>query len=206
MGEIDLPLLRIIGLKGMADEAVIAGAVRTDDWAVRLQAAIGAGDLRKLPRGYALTPAARTGVAEALARERAAIDPVGVAGLYERFCGLNGGFKQLMHDWQIRTVAGAEVPNDHADAAYDAAIVARLETIDAAVQPLLAEIIALVPRLAVYPARFADALAGLKGGDRAMMARPLIDSYHTVWFELHEDLIALSGTTRAVEAAAGRGD
>jgi len=73
-------------------------------------------------------------------------------------------------------------------------------------QPLLAEIIALVPRLAVYPARFADALAGLKGGDRAMMARPLIDSYHTVWFELHEDLIALSGTTRAVEAAAGRGD
>jgi pyruvate,orthophosphate dikinase len=36
------------------------------------------------------------------------------------------------------------------------------------------------------------------------MAAPLIDSYHTVWFELHEDLIFLANTTRAEEAAQGR--
>ncbi len=34
----------------------------------------------------------------------------------------------------------------------------------------------------------------------------MIDSYHTVWFELHEELIALSGLTREDEAAAGRAD
>jgi hypothetical protein len=34
----------------------------------------------------------------------------------------------------------------------------------------------------------------------------MIDSFHTVWFELHEDLIGLLGRTRAEEAAAGRAD
>jgi pyruvate,orthophosphate dikinase len=35
-----------------------------------------------------------------------------------------------------------------------------------------------------------------------MLAAPLKDSYHTVWFELHEELIILSGRSRAdVEAA-----
>jgi pyruvate,orthophosphate dikinase len=36
------------------------------------------------------------------------------------------------------------------------------------------------------------------------VARPIIDSYHTVWFELHEDLMAINGLTRAAEARAGR--
>ena len=34
-----------------------------------------------------------------------------------------------------------------------------------------------------------------------MIASPLKDSYHTVWFELHEELMHLSGRTRAIEEA-----
>jgi hypothetical protein len=44
-----------------------------------------------------------------------------------------------------------------------------------------------------------DAMAG----DTTWLARPIIDSYHTVWFELHEELIAASGLTREEEARAG---
>jgi pyruvate,orthophosphate dikinase len=36
-----------------------------------------------------------------------------------------------------------------------------------------------------------------------MLASPLKDSYHTVWFEFHEELIALTGRDRAIEEAAG---
>ena len=36
------------------------------------------------------------------------------------------------------------------------------------------------------------------------MASPRVDSYHGIWFELHEDLIQLAGRTRAEEAQAGR--
>jgi pyruvate,orthophosphate dikinase len=38
-----------------------------------------------------------------------------------------------------------------------------------------------------------------------MLSAPLKDSYHTVWFEMHEELILLCGRNRADEAAAGRG-
>jgi hypothetical protein len=43
----------------------------------------------------------------------------------------------------------------------------------------------------------------VKSGDTTWLARPIIDSYHTVWFELHEELIAASGLTREEEARAG---
>ena len=43
-------------------------------------------------------------------------------------------------------------------------------------------------------------------GQHEYIARPLIDSYHTVWFELHEELIEAAGLSRADEAAAGRAD
>jgi hypothetical protein len=36
------------------------------------------------------------------------------------------------------------------------------------------------------------------------VASPRVDSYHSVWFELHEDLIRLAGRTRSAETAAGR--
>jgi pyruvate,orthophosphate dikinase len=36
------------------------------------------------------------------------------------------------------------------------------------------------------------------------VASPQVDSYHSVWFELHEDLIRLAGRNRADETAAGR--
>ena len=55
-----------------------------------------------------------------------------------------------------------------------------------------------------YADRLAAALAAIDAGDEQMVAHPLRDSYHTVWFELHEELIRLTGRNRADEAAAGR--
>ena len=52
--------------------------------------------------------------------------------------------------------------------------------------------------------RLAAALHAVVEGNTEMVAHPLRDSYHTVWFELHEELIRLTGRTRADEAAAGR--
>jgi len=42
------------------------------------------------------------------------------------------------------------------------------------------------------------------GGDQRYVASPRVDSYHSIWFELHEDLIQLAGRTREDEVAAGR--
>ena len=45
---------------------------------------------------------------------------------------------------------------------------------------------------------------GAQAGDGRYVASPRVDSYHGIWFELHEDLIGLAGRTRADEVAAGR--
>ena len=59
-------------------------------------------------------------------------------------------------------------------------------------------------RLADYRARLDRALEGAQAGDGRYVASPRVDSYHGIWFELHEDLIGLAGRTRADEVAAGR--
>ena len=50
----------------------------------------------------------------------------------------------------------------------------------------------------------ADTLANVQAGQPGYISSPLLDSYHTIWFELHEELITAAGRTRAQEAAAGR--
>ena len=52
--------------------------------------------------------------------------------------------------------------------------------------------------------RLDQALGKIRSGDVSYIAAPDRDSYHTAWFELHQDLIGLAGTTRQKEAAAGR--
>jgi pyruvate,orthophosphate dikinase len=61
----------------------------------------------------------------------------------------------------------------------------------------------VAPRLAVYGPRFDVAFDAFAAGDHSMLASPLKDSYHTVWFEYHEEMIALTGRDRATEEAAG---
>jgi pyruvate,orthophosphate dikinase len=192
----------------MADVGLLDRALRTTtaDATERLEAAANAGYARKLPRGATLTPQGRAELARAEGDERAGIDAQALEQVYEKFTVVNASFKALMKDWQVRSVDGADVPNDHRDSAYDASVVDRLAGVDAALTPILKDASQHVPRLSVYSARFVDALAAVRAGDRTMMAAPSRDSYHTVWFEFHQELIDLCGRSRAAEAAAGRGD
>ena len=59
-------------------------------------------------------------------------------------------------------------------------------------QPLAAH----VGRYGVYRSRLTAALDAARAGDQRFVASPRVDSYHSVWFELHEDLIRLAGRTR----------
>jgi len=201
-------VLRALRLKGVANKDVLGKALGgpSDDVESRLQALVSAGLVKELARGWSLTPEGRTVLAEQLAAERATFDHQAIERLYERLCALNVQFKSLMTEWQIRSVDGVDTANLHDDPAYDAAIVERLKEIHGGMLGLLADVAAVAPRLAPYRSRFENALSGIESGDRSMMAAPIKDSYHTLWFELHEEFIDLCGRTRAGEAAAGRGD
>jgi hypothetical protein len=91
--------------------------------------------------------------------------------------------------------------NDHADAAYDQQVVVRLITLHDQVRPIVADLRGHLARFASYSARLRGAVEKVSEGDKDWFTKPTIDSYHTVWFELHEDLLATLGLERAKETA-----
>lgn len=207
-GDVDpVDVERVLAIKGMADAATVAMVlgVTVDSVEPVLAGLVDAGEVQELPQGrMRLLPGAAARVDERFRRE-AAESAAEVEPVLERFHALNDAFKLVVTDWQVRSVDGEQVPNDHADGDYDESVISRLRSeIHTAIEPLIHEVAGVVPRLAGYPPRLATALDALEGGDREMFAHPLRDSYHTVWFELHEELIRLAGRTRADEAAAGR--
>ena len=149
--------------------------------------------------GWALTPVGRS------EQERLAQDDLAAAGAeavvrrgYEEFLRSNVELLGVCTDWQVR----GGVPNDHTDAAYDGTVVARLEAIDTSIAPVLDDLAGALDRDRHYPPRFAAALSRLDAGELEWFTKPLIDSYHTIWFELHEDLLSTLGLERSKEGVA----
>jgi hypothetical protein len=143
-----------------------------------------------------LTDSGRTRCDELLATERAAIDARALAAAYDGFRPVNAEFKAVVTDWQLR----AGQPNAHDDADYDAAVLARLDDVHRRVMPVIAAAATQLPRLVAYAEKLETALAKIAAGETSWLARPLADSYHTVWFELHEELIGACGLTRRAES------
>ncbi|MDI3314088.1 MAG: MarR family transcriptional regulator [Mycobacterium sp.] len=141
----------------------------------------------------------RARLSEMLAEERSAADAAALAAAYSQFRPINADFKALVKDWQLKEGK----PNTHDDIGYDAAILARLDDVHQRVLPIIAAAAAQLPRLGGYTAKLTRALDHVKAGRTAWLAHPMIDSYHTVWFELHEELILAVGLTREGEASAG---
>jgi DNA-binding MarR family transcriptional regulator len=198
-----LTILQLVRLRGritLDDLAAAAGLEQSAAAAVVAQAQ-DAGWVSEARDRVRITAEGREVLADLTAEERASVDRDRLSAAYERFDAVNTDFKQLVTDWQL---IDGETPNDHSDAAYDAAVVERLGALHERFAPLLAELAGIAPRLAIYPPRFGAALEKVQAGEHSWLARPLIDSYHTAWFELHEDLIGLAGLTRKQEAAAGR--
>jgi hypothetical protein len=115
---------------------------------------------------------------------------------YERFLPLNREFLRLCHDWQVRP---GEVPNDHSDARYDWEILDRLHAFDERAAVVVRRIGRDVPRFEPYQPRLRAALARVGEGEHEWFTSPRIDSYHTVWMHVHEDLLLALGRDRADE-------
>ena len=133
----------------------------------------------------------------------AELDAIGerqtVRAAYEAFLKLNGQMLQLCTDWQI--VMGTETLNDHSDDDYDQEIIARLVDLDSGLRKVMIPLRGAMSRFDGYVGRFREALDRLLAGEIEYFTKPIIPSYHTVWFELHEDLLATLGIDRASEAA-----
>lgn len=109
---------------------------------------------------------------------------------------INVALKQLMTDWQLITVAGQHIANDHSDAAHDARIIDRLGALHERAEPVLARLEAGIPAVGFYRRALLEALERAEDGDIAWVSDAGLESYHTLWFELHEELIRALGGRR----------
>ena len=112
-----------------------------------------------------------------------------LAELYEGFLALNNDVKGLAARWQH---AGSD------DERFE--LLGRLEDVHELADKALALTGEVVPRFARYGRRLGVALEKIEDDPRYFVS-PLVDSYHNVWFECHEDFLLTLGRTRAGEGS-----
>jgi hypothetical protein len=78
-------------------------------------------------------------------------------------------------------------------------VITSLAELHAKVAPICADLGAALDRFGGYGPRLSLALERVQAGDLDWFTKPMLPSYHTVWFELHEDLLATLGIERSAE-------
>lgn len=148
---------------------------------------------------HVVTPAGRTLLDEAY--PTAFADLRGDAAVVEAMdafeSGVNPQMLALTTDWQTKEVGGERVPNDHADAEYDARIVDRLGRVHERTEKVLRPLAVADPLVDRFLDRVGAALTRAEGGATEYVSGMRVDSVHTVWFQMHEHLLRLTGRERS---------
>lgn len=169
-------VLHVLAMEGIADtETVVAETGLEESVVAETLAELEADGLVEEEGFWYLTDAGERRLNE-LCRER--FDPAEREQLGEaldRFEALDDRLKELASDWQ----------DDH-----DEALVADLDALHEDVEALFADLdedVAEVYR--PYLADLAAARDALADGEEAYFTSTEVDSYHEVWFDLHDDLL-----------------
>lgn len=146
--------------------------------------------------GWGLTEAGHVADAEWISDE---LDAAGtrsaVAQAYDEFLVLNPEVLDLCTTWQMRSVDGVVTLNDHADPAYDFRVLDRLAHFDQRADVVCADLSSAMLRFQRYRTRLTRALMRARSGALEYVTQGT-ESYHTVWFQLHEDLLVTLGIPR----------
>jgi hypothetical protein len=149
--------------------------------------------------GWSLTDAGRR---ENLRRRAAELDATGsrpvMVDVHTRFVPLNARFLDAATCWQVRPLPGQPMAsNDHTDHRWDDRVLEALGSVGGELAPLADELASELARLGGYAQRYQDAFQRASRGERRWVDGLGIDSCHTVWMQLHEDLLATLGVERS---------
>jgi hypothetical protein len=151
--------------------------------------------------GWSLTAAGKARNEQFLSHE---LDAVGartvVNAIYADFLPSNDQLQRASTNWQLRpSPHDSLAPNKHDDDDWDAAVIASLTKLQGALGDLEARLVDVLSRFAGYQARFGAAITRTRAGDLRWVTGVGIDSCHSVWMELHEDLLATLGMQRSIQ-------
>ncbi len=199
-------LIRVLHIKGFATPDALAPVVLSNPATVAplLESMHDEGLLKMMGEMYQLSEEGKK-LGEALMEEdRSNWSPESATSALDDFLELDVRMKEIVTSWQMREVDGDQVLNDHTDEDYDKTVLDQLATLHTEAIGWLAPLLPELERLETYRIRLTRASGEISEGNHSYIASPRIDSYHNIWFELHEDLIQLAGRTREGETEAGR--
>ena len=199
-------LTRLLLVKGYVTPEAAAEILATtaETALVILDRLVEAGTAEQAAGAFRLTAAGKEEARAALDRERQEWGDANAATALDSFIGYDRRVKETVTAWQMRDANGEQQVNDHSDAAYDASVLDGLNVVHREVGEWLDAQSESVSRFGDYRRRLDLAMSAVNAGDHRYVASPRVDSYHSAWFELHEELILLAGSSRAEEVAAGR--
>jgi len=121
-----------------------------------------------------------------------------VESAHAAFEPLNARFQQTVTRWQVRpTQADPLARNDHTDFRWDDRVIDDLGSLVLRVVPVCDRLREALARFDGYSNRLESAHALARDGEVRWIDEVGLDSCHAIWFELHEDLLATTGRTRA---------
>ncbi|MEY9778349.1 hypothetical protein ABH915_003957 [Arthrobacter sp. MW3 TE3886] len=143
-------------------------------------------------RGWSLTVAGRIENERLLAEElESAGGLAAVTAVHAKFAPLNAGVVAACSKLQLRWLADGSQPND----GIDEPTRQTFTEASASLSDLEVRLTAVLPRFSGYAERLEQAVRNA-ATEPAWLTATDRDSFHRIWFELHEDLIATLGIRR----------
>jgi hypothetical protein len=189
-------VLMVLTLRPFADRAQAADILGAEEGELEgpLAAAVAAGEVAALGGTYGVTRRAGERLGDIYKGRYAEVADEQALEDFER---VNKSLLAVLTDWQTVEVAGQRVPNDHGDPAYDEEILTRLDQILERVRRALAPIAAADPLTGRFLDRLTAALEKAEAGERSYVSDVEVESFHNIWFQLHEHLLRMHGRERS---------
>lgn len=192
--------LHTLTLRQLADADQILAIIEQapDDVKAALERAVEEGTTLAARGAYMISPAGRQLLDEAypewFAAERSSEEIGAAMDSFES--GVNRQMLSLTTDWQTVEVNGERQPNDHGDAAYDARVIDKLGGVIDRTDGVLAPLVAAQPSVGRFLERIEQALTRAESGETDYVSSVRTDSVHTVWFQMHEHILRITGRER----------
>jgi hypothetical protein len=181
----EFAVLNAIYLKKMATAATISEmtSLPTDEVGAQMAQAQQKEQVLALPDGAMLLPDGTQAVLDYYHRKYADIrvEPR-IVQWYEAFETLNSRFIAAVTDWQ----------SSEGDERVERKLLQCAERLAKDIGALVPQ----MPRYAEYVRRLERSMDRVDQGQRDYVCKPTIDSVHNIWFEFHEDILAVLGRPR----------
>ncbi|TSE01127.1 hypothetical protein FOS14_05115 [Skermania sp. ID1734] len=183
---------------GSGEQLAEVNGLPAADVDVALDKAVADGFVIAARGNFMLTPAGRQFLDSVYPRAFAEIRSNGeISAAMDAFeTGVNKQILALTTDWQTVDVDGQRVSNDHGDAAYDEKILDKLGRVLDKTQKVLRPLVSADPLVDRFLDRAGAALTRAEGGETDYVSGVRVDSVHTVWFQMHEHILRLTGRER----------